>query len=185
MQTEPPSGGYTCICVDGKPYFQVMRARRPDDKITAGPWKKLVECWHFELSKSEGSTTMLNLGPGTLTEDETSFIPEEDPFGRRLPGAGFMTADYTTQPPTVKLAKDHDKLSKWIVSRSEKENQWYIENVNDSGKHAWLSMARDPVAIHEVGYDGKGVCEYRPAVLSYDTKPHFKIDIAASGILDK
>jgi hypothetical protein len=186
MQTDPPTGGYPFECIDGVPYFEVSRARRPSDKIRALTAKNQDRCWHFKLAQREGSTTIFNLGPGQFGDsDDSPFIAKKDDDGRGAAQPGFVVTDYTADPPSVKLARDAGKISQWIIRRSDKENQWYIENENDSGKHAWLAMAENPAAVLEEGYDGKGVVELRAAILSYDKKPHFRIDIARHDAFDK
>jgi hypothetical protein len=183
MQTDPPSGGYPFVCIDGKPYFEVSRGRQPADSPIHWPWKGQQECRFFQLTRTEGSTTIENLGPGML-DIKGQFVPDDKMTEPKPPPTGFLTADFSSDPPTVKLVKQASESSSWVIHSAQKKDEWTIENVCSSGKHAWLSLARDPTAVI-LGGDEKDVSEYRRAVLSYHAETFFKIDISHNDVDEK
>ncbi|MCE9557233.1 MAG: hypothetical protein K8T91_28120 [Planctomycetes bacterium] len=176
FQTDPPTGGYPLVCIDGTLYFELTRTRLASDAPVRRPWKSKETCGYFELMSMKGETTIKNLGSGDLNEAGTTFIPKSIIDVDRSP-AGFLGVDYTGTPPSVIIQKNPGKFSKWKIDRSDKQHGWYIENLNDSGKPAWLSMDRNAVAVVPLGRDAKSVVEYRRAVLSFESKPPFRITI--------
>jgi hypothetical protein len=81
----------------------------------------------------------------------------------------------------VKLTKSPGEFSKWKIRRGEQDGDWYVEIADGAGKTAWLSIASKPDFVVQVGNDEKGVLEYRRAVLSYDSKPAFRIVVQNDG----
>jgi hypothetical protein len=164
-------GGF--MCIEGVPYFMGEHKRRDEEKLTAWPWKKnVVYCIYFELTSLEGTTTIYNLGPGDLSDVNSKFVSEKTP-GDDKSKPGYLTADYSTDPPSVRIEKKPGKFSTWKVHRIE-ENKYWIENVSDSGKSASLSMAEKPEVLSPAASGGT-VVEYQRAVLSFDGKAVFKI----------
>lgn len=80
----------------------------------------------------------------------------------------------------MKLTKSPGEFSKWKIRRGEQEGDWYVEINDGAGKTAWLSIASKPEVV-VAGRDGKHVSEFRRAVLSYDSKPAFRIIVQNDG----
>ncbi|MCE9557234.1 MAG: hypothetical protein K8T91_28125 [Planctomycetes bacterium] len=178
MQTDPPSSGSLLVCIEGTPYFQTVRKRHADDQPVKWPWKSKEECRHFEMTSSISTTSLKNLGPGGLNVEGKKFIPKDDWVKLDVAQIGYLTADHSTNPPSIKLEKDAGKFSTWKLHPDETKRLWYIENENDSGKPAWLSKSRDTQAVMALGNQGAHVVEYRRATLSNEVKPSFRIGIA-------
>ena len=94
MQTEPRTGGYPLVCIEGVPYFEMGRDRRSDDAPAPWPWKSRVECGYFEFQSLSGETTIRSLGAGEFDEGFTKFIPDEKLAESERPPVGYLTADY-------------------------------------------------------------------------------------------
>lgn len=84
----------------------------------------------------------------------------------------YLTADYSTDPPSVILAKKPTKYSEWTFEKIRWEGSGpegydvYIKNDNDLGKPAWLSMA-------DKGIRYKGGSELRKPILSKKKIPFY------------
>ena len=167
--------------MEGVPYFQLEHKRRDDDKMTGpAPWKKGSQnSIYFELSSDriEGATTIKSLGLGNISDKDEKFYPASKEWGYDPSLPGYLTADYSTDPPWVKLEKQPGKYSTWKISRAEQEGRWYIENDNRIGKHAWLVPESKPVFVYPGGGRQEFTVEYYRAVLS-ESKHAFKIGMA-------
>jgi hypothetical protein len=178
MQTDPPSGGYEFQCVDGVPYFEVSRARKPEDKIVPFASAHPQYCRFFELSTTEGIANIKNLGVGHIANESGKFISDEMTEAKPPP-KGRLVVDDSTNPPSVKIASGIELPSFWEIRDSgTKGLKWSIEFVGKNGRRSSLSMAKDASAVLSVGYENKEVVEFRRAVLSDDTKPLFSIDVS-------
>ena len=103
------------------------------------------------------------------------FYPASKEWGYDPSLPGYLTADYSTDPPSVKLEKQPGKYSTWKISAAEMQDRWFIENDNGTGKRAWLAPEIKPVFVYPGGGRKEFTVEYYRAVLSYESKHAFKI----------
>jgi hypothetical protein len=86
----------------------------------------------------------------------------------------YLTAKYADKDGKVTLTKEATKLSHWEFIR-DKENpgvdveHYYIKNVNDLGKDAWLGSQKE--GVRYVGHQ-----EIRKPKISFDEKQVFGIE---------
>jgi len=91
----------------------------------------------------------------------------------------YLTADYTTVPPRVRLTEKAGKNSQWIFESATGEpRSWahYIRNVNDTGKPAWLVVGDTGKDVRFEGNPGAAV-GLRDPVLTFenDKKQLFEV----------
>lgn len=99
----------------------------------------------------------------------------------------YLTADYSTDPPRVVLAKKRTKYSEWefeITHHRPNGFDAYVKNKNAKGKFAWLAAAKKGI-VYKVQqpdpqfHEDTGV---RKAILSYKkTTAFFFLDTVADG----
>lgn len=96
----------------------------------------------------------------------------------------YLTGDYSGKQPTLKLTKKSEKYSHWeFISAGkttgaedhEPVTPFFIRNVNDLGKEAWLVMEDVP----GVRYLNEG--EFRKATLSFQGGQRFEVPGGATG----
>jgi hypothetical protein len=94
----------------------------------------------------------------------------------------YVTADYSTDPPRVILTKDPTTHSKWRFAATPRRRHYYIENVNDQGKDAWLSL-EDSGKTYSWGRPDAGYRTVRVYMAVLSTKPRdfFVNDIEEDG----
>ena len=91
----------------------------------------------------------------------------------------YLTADYSTDPPLVRLTKEPEKYSHWLFEpRSDHpfETLNTIRNLNDSGKPAWLTLSEKAKWARFAGKGGSAVALFDP-VLSYNKDKKQLFDI--------
>jgi hypothetical protein len=161
-------------CVENVPYFDGERKRQADETLKARTWKSLEQAIYFGIPSLTDATTIKSLGPGGIVEKNDLFSPTKLPAADKS-RPGYLTADYSTDPPSVKLAAAPTEFSRWKFTPAERKGAYYIENINKLGKHAWLAPDPTPAAIEQAGYSTTTVVEYRRAILSFNTKIAFSL----------
>jgi hypothetical protein len=84
----------------------------------------------------------------------------------------FVTADYSSTPPSLKLTKEAEKYSYWKVP---KEAEGPIVNVSDFKKPAYLSVDSKPLKYKNGEGNDTGYLEYFRVTLSLDSTNLFKV----------
>lgn len=85
-----------------------------------------------------------------------------------------LTGDYSAKQPALKLTRGVEKYSRWELEFAgekkgdEPETYYYIRNVNDLDKDAWL-------AVDEKGTRFKNGTEFRKATISFKEKQEFTV----------
>jgi hypothetical protein len=97
----------------------------------------------------------------------------------------YLTADYSTDPPRVILTEKAERYSHWRFEKTGGGDEGFdafIENENDRGKRAWLSMEEKDTIYNytENGRISKGGVALRKLVLSYRKEMNFEIGRAGS-----
>ena len=91
----------------------------------------------------------------------------------------YLTGDYATTPPHVILTKEPSKYSRWTFTKIPKKigsDGYYahIQNENDHGKAAWLSMEQKGVRY-------KAGIETLKPILSFKEKLEFYVERLIEG----
>ena len=144
---------------DGNLHFYRFkkRERLPGDKVSE-PFR--TDCHNVEIAGESGGWMTME-GCGAFA-------------------GGYLTADYSTTPPSVKVRIQQEKNATWkLIDTGETfrgDKEFYIQNLNDQGKGAWLSLGSDSL-LFPIGHvdDAKEVRELRNAIVSFGKKPKFII----------
>jgi hypothetical protein len=149
------------------------KARQPVNEKPSGPWPPKFHYFQFFWDGAH-----LQVRPGNQHKDEWS--PEE-----RAKDGWYVTADYSVNPPRVKLTKEPTKDSRWSFLPASSPGRYYIRNNNDLGKDAWLNMVDTgiryswgPVGVG-VGY--RDVRVYKAVLSFHVTREFFVNDIEEDG----
>jgi hypothetical protein len=130
----------------------------------------------------------LRLSPGVYKNDDTLQVYVEEYIREASKTQAekhmwYLTGDYSGKEPALKLTKKMEKYSHWEfvavgepTGRKDHEpvQQYFIKNLNDLGKDAWLSMEKTP------GVRYKNAGEFRKATLSFD-RQGFSVPLGATG----
>jgi hypothetical protein len=142
-----------------------------DDNATLPPFPvedgQVRAAYRFSYSR-DGDTLQIDIGDQRAQRTKT--FAEHNHW--------YMTAAYDDKGGDVSLAKEEGKHSKWKFVPSGKHSgevtYYYIQNINDLGKIAWLTMG-SPKKHYKGGF------VTRKARLSFEEKQEFGIEDAESG----
>jgi len=166
--SEHPRGGWLLGFIDDGLAFELTgreETREDDLKLPAFPIedRMMLATYRFLYSK-DNDTLQLEVGSGRGKLREYNLW--------------YLTATYNDKGGDVSLSKEEVKHSKWKFVPTGKHSgevtYYYIRNVNDLGKSAWLTVG-------DVKKHYKGGIVTRKARLSFDEKQEFGIEDAESG----
>jgi hypothetical protein len=145
--------------VDGKLLFYVNGSEQRHQ--TATPYEAIA--WTFKYSKTDRGTLLSAYPKGIGAVGKSEKNTTVDGF--------YLTADYSSEPYTVKLTKDPEKASYWDAP--EYGGIGHIRGIDEKGSRVSLRVGN--TTVRKINPTETGDLEYRDVVLSMDEGEPFRI----------
>jgi hypothetical protein len=153
-----PKAGGLLYFIDG--HLLVYVGRGPQQNSPAGRYESMSRFYAVTATKND---ITIQVRPKACDpERQTAKTLDFDGW--------YLTGDYTTNPPTVKLTKEQEETSYWTLNLGKGP----IINRNKAGKETFLVIAKAPV-FYASGQSEEDL-EYRHVELSFEHKDEFTIE---------